>query len=133
MIVKRSCHKDQDLLAVELNVTEGEYLVYEVSFQGAQGVFSIVDQHGTIILSPASGPVAPGQYQKKWPANMSEVKIPDDLNHTLGIHFIGAVKYTYKATQYNKADQQISVCKNCEYESNTPTDSYFAHLRILTC
>lgn len=131
MSVKAECEKGQNLLATDLNVTAGEYLVYEVSFRGAQPLFTIVDQHGVIVMDPKDK-VDAGTFRKKWPAKKSDVKIPDDLNHTLSMSFIAAVEYDYVVTMYSKAGKKVEVCKNCSYSSTTSTDTYHVPLRIFT-
>lgn len=130
MSVTYKCDPDGDLLATELDVSNGEYLDYEVMFQGAQATFAVVDQHGTVILSANDAPIAPGRYAKRWPTGPA--RVPDDLNHTLGVHFLAATKYAYRVTRRSKAGAPIETCKSCSYESTTSTDSFFDPLRIFT-
>src|ERR1043165_8678000 len=117
MSVNYSCESDGDLLATELEVSNGEYLEFEVSFQGAKATFAVVDQHGTIVLSPKNAPESPGRYVSRWPK--SKVKVPDDLNFTLGVHFIAATQYAYLVTRRTKGGKLIEKCKDCTYASKT--------------
>lgn len=130
MSVKFSCRDGGDLLATELDVSNGEFLEYEVSFQGAKPTFAVVDQHGTVVLSPKNQPVAPGRYVKRWPAK--KVRVPDDLNFTLGVHFIAAIQYAYQVRRKSKTGKLIETCKDCTYASTTATDSFFDPLRVFT-
>jgi len=131
MAVTAKCTADQ--LATELDITNGEALTYEVSFKGAQAIFSIVDQHGTIILSPADPPISAGHWRKRWPGKKGDAKAPDDLNHVFGMHFVGgATEYNYKVTRRDKNSHVIDTCKNCKYTSTAPDDSFFDPLRVFT-
>lgn len=122
-----------DFLATELDVTNAETLIYEVSFKGAQAIFAVSDQHGTIILSPSDPSVAAGCWRKTWPTSPEDVKVPDDLNHVLGIHFTGgATQYAYKVTRCDKTGTIIATCKDCVYTNTSPTDSFFEPLRVFT-
>jgi hypothetical protein len=130
MSVKHSCAKDRDLLATELDVTNGEVLEWEVTFLGAKPTFAVVDQHGTVVLSPKDKPAGPGRYLKRWPSK--KVRVPDDLNFTLGMHFIAATRYAYRVTRRTAGGHVIETCKDCTYASTTATDSFFDPLRVFT-
>jgi hypothetical protein len=129
MSAQETCNSSK--MAVQLDVTNGETILYQVSFTGAQGVFAIVDQHGVIILDN-SKPTAPGTFEVRWPGPNDNVKIPDDLNHVLGMHFISAVTYTYKVNRCDAAKNPIEDLKDCTYTRSAQTDSFFVPLRIFT-
>jgi hypothetical protein len=99
---------------------------------GAQAVFAITDQHGEVILSPATPQVSPGTYETTWPQSNSNVKVPDDLNHALGMHFLTAPQYDYTITHHAKNGSVLSVRKKCQYVSTVQTDFFFEPFRILT-
>jgi len=122
-------------LALVLDVTNGEKLLYEVTFEGgAQPVFAIVNQHGAVILSAASGADADGVYRTIWPDDPDAIEVPNDLTHTLGMHFVVATKYGWRVTRLAADDSAIEVHKDCKYESNphSSEDEWFAPLRIFT-
>ena len=126
------CKPDEDKAATLLRVSRGETIRYEVSFKGAQGTFAIVDQHGAVILSNQDAAVAPGQYVRDWPRPGDNVKVPDDLNHTLGMHFIAATAYAYRATRLSSTGATLEKLKNCTYQRGSQTDSFFDPLRVFT-
>ena len=126
------CKPDEDKAATLFHVSRGETIRYEVSFKGAQGTFAIVDQHGTVILSNQDAAVAPGQYVRDWPGSGDDVKVPDDLNHTLGMHFIAATAYAYRATRLSSTGATLEKLKNCTYQRGSQTDSFFDPLRVFT-
>lgn len=130
--VSVSCKPDEDKAATLLRVSRRETIHYEVSFKGAQGVFAIVDQHGTVILSNQDVPVSPGLYVRDWPRPGDDVKVPDDLNHTLGMHFIAATAYAYQAVRRSSTGAVLEKLKNCVYERSSQTDSFFDPLRVFT-
>lgn len=130
MAVDRKCLPDADKLTATVNLTAGQNLLYEVTPQGAQPIFSLVDQHGHVVLSDADQPQG-SVYRVRWPGT-HPVHFPDDLNHVLGLHFIAAVEYQFRATVCAADNQPISVRKNCTYSSTTPTDKWFVPLRIFT-
>jgi hypothetical protein len=119
-------------MAVQLQVSEGEKIRYEVLFRGAQATFAIVDQHGVVILSSQDAPVEPGHFLTIWPTPTTNVKIPDDLTHTFGMHFIAATTYNWIATRIAKDGSPIEPLKNCTYERSSQTDSFFDPLRVFT-
>ena len=131
MSVSADCVKGENLLAIELDVTNGEYLVYEVSFKGAQALFTVVDQHGVIIMDPKDA-VSKSRFQRKWPAKKSDVKVPDDVNHVFSMSFLVATEYDYVVTRRSKKGAKLEACKNCTYTSKTATDTYHVPLRIFT-
>jgi hypothetical protein len=126
MAVNVSC--SGRVLAVGLDLTAGEYLVYEVSFLGAQAVFAITDLTGAVILSPSTPPVTPGKCRTRWPLTTPS---QDDVTHTLVVHFVAATQYIYSAIRYDKSGNQLQTCKNCTYASTTATDYFPEALRIL--
>jgi hypothetical protein len=76
--------------------------------------------------------VAPGQYVRDWPGPGDNVKVPDDLNHTLGMHFIAATAYAYRATRLSSTGATLEKLKNCTYQRGSQTDSFFDPLRVFT-
>ena len=132
MAIVRSCKTDA--LATELNVTGNESLLYEVEFKGgAQPTFALVNQHGAEILSSSSGPDPDGVYRAPWPSPGLQIEVPNDLAHTLGMHFVFATKYTYRIYKRDAAGTS-TLLKDCTYESN-PHDSkdhFFSPFRIFT-
>ena len=132
MTVVRKC--ETDALAIELDVTAGETLLYEVEFEGgAQPTFAIVNQHGVEILASGSEPDGDGVYRSPWPKPELQIEVPNDLTHTLGMHFVFATKYGYRIHKRDAAGTSTLV-KDCTYESepHSSTDHFFAPFRIFT-
>jgi hypothetical protein len=119
-----------------LDVTGGgERLHHEVTFEdGAQPVFAIVNQHGTVILSKAWPPDENGVYGTTWPDDPAAIEIPNGLMHTLSLHFIFATKYRWRVTRVDEAGDELEVLKECTYESepHSSEDEWFSPIRIFT-
>ena len=130
--VQRKCKPGQDKLAVQLDVSRGEKIRYEVRFRGAQATFAIVDQHGIVILSNQDPPIQPGLYVRVWPGPNDVVKVPDDLNHVCGMHFIAATDYALRATRVAANGNALEPLKDCVFTRSNQTDSFFDPLRIFT-
>jgi len=130
--VEVTCKPGADKAAVQLRVSRGEKIRYELLFRGAQATFAVVDQHGVVILSNQDPPVAPGRYLKVWPGPGDAVKVPDDLNHVLGLHFIAATAYAWRATRVAANGTALEPLKDCVYERSSQTDNFFDPLRVFT-
>jgi len=129
MAVKRTCQK-KDLAVLLKPLTE--YLLYEVSVKGASGKFELVQAPGnTVLLSGDDSPTGDGKYKRKWPQDPDEIPDGDDVTHSLGIHFIDAVRYDYTVEHRGADDSVIKVVKDCVYESQDPEDDFFEPLRVL--
>ena len=121
MSVSADCEKGENLLAIKLDVTNGEYLVYEVAFKGAQALFTVVDQHGVIVMDPTDA-ISKSRFKCEWPAKKGDVKVPDDLNHVFSMSFVTAAEYDYVVIRRSKAGKKLEAVKNCTYASKVATD-----------
>jgi hypothetical protein len=132
--VKRDCEENADLLATELDVTNGEFLLFEVVLvKGPKAAFSVADQHGTIILSTQDDPADNGAtWRRKLPAKKNELKVPDDLNYSLVLNFARAVRYKYTVTRFDSTRKVIATCKQCSFERASQDDHWVEPLRVFT-
>ncbi|MGH0034657.1 MAG: hypothetical protein ACQGVK_06480 [Myxococcota bacterium] len=125
----------KNALATELDVSNGEQLLYEVKLaRGAQPVFAIVDQNEQPVLGSDDPPDPDGVFRAKWPPDPNAVQIPNDLAHTLGMHFVTAVEYHYRVTRIDGNGQTLDVLKDCSYVSDPheSTDRFHVALRVFT-
>lgn len=128
MTVVRTCNTK--LLSAIPKVKEGEYLLYELTVWGAQGIFDIVDENEKVIMSHKQSPGPQQVYQRKWPADPSELPDDNETTHTLGIHFMLATKYLYRLTIRSKTGDLIKTIKDCTYESSNSQESFFEPVHI---
>jgi hypothetical protein len=111
---------------VELHASAGQYLIYEVTIQGAQPLFAIGDQFGNIILSPYGPPK--GVYRQRWPTTPPPAP---SVTHTLNVAFLAAPRAHYRVGLFDAQDSPIVTLKDCAYEATTPSDWWLESLRIL--
>ena len=123
MTVTRRCNKKD--LAVMVDVSNGERLRYAVSFTGARAVFTLANKQGTILLSQQSPPGSTGPWELVWPGSPPPNAIPGEFTHALGMHFLAAATYTYKVTKEDQSGAELTVVKDCTYESQDAEDVFF--------
>lgn len=123
----------KESVAVFLEASEGEHLLYRVTVKGVSPIFTLVDsQVNRLLLSHKDPPVStnPLVFQRRWP-------LPTDQtlqvsSHTLGLQFLGApisYKYEVQRMQANGTSESII---DITYSSDTPTDSFFQALQVTT-
>lgn len=128
MAVTRTCNAK--LLSVIPNVDKGEYLLYELTVWGQQGIFDIVDENDQVIMSHKLWPTPQKNYQRKWPSDSSELPADKETTHTMGLHFLLATKYAYRMTLRAGDGTVIKTIKDCTYESSSSDDSFFEPVHI---
>jgi hypothetical protein len=97
---------------VELDVEDGEYVRYEVSFQGATANFTIEDATtGSTVLDDDMGP-GPGPFIKEWPALGEAVDFGTHLHGFSGI-YLAAAEYRLKAVHCRANGTTKKVLKSC--------------------
>lgn len=124
----------KESVAVFLEASEGEHLLYRVTVRGVSPIFTLVDsQVNRLLLSHKNAPVATLPlvvFERRWP-------LPTDQtlqvsSHTMGFQFLGApitYKYEVQRIQANGASDSII---DMTYSSDTPTDSFFQALQVTT-
>lgn len=126
-----------EIAAVFIRASKGEYLLYKVTVLGPEPIFTLVDsKNDKLLLSQDNQPSSqvPRVYQRKWPLPADPVSTI--TNHTLGMHFLGAVqekmKYTYVVELHNSDDTVKLKLIDKDYESTTPEDVFFQALGVTT-
>lgn len=128
MSVTPKCNADDE--AVDVDVTNGQFVEFEVSFKGAQPLFAVVDDSKRVILSAHDQPVSPGLYRTKWPAKPSSVKSGDAVEAALGVQFIAATQYTCKITCKATDGSVVRVAKDCTYTGTDAADTFHTSLTL---
>ncbi|MDQ3817579.1 MAG: hypothetical protein M3362_07810 [Acidobacteriota bacterium] len=131
--VKKTVRKE--ISAVFLNATLDEFLLYKLTVQGATPIFTLVDTNNNLIMSSNDAPNPPGSgtYQRVWPKPADPVSTT--TVHTLGIHFLAALKYTYvvehrvRTSAGSDLKEQLM---DIDFESSTATDWVFEGLTVTT-
>ncbi len=128
MAVSRTC-KEKNLSTL-LKLSQGEFILYELTVEGAHGVFALVDESDVMIFSHADWPTPQSNYQRNWPKNAGEVPQQGEVFHTMGLHFITAVKYDYRVSRRAKDGSLLELIKDCTFQSQDPRDDFFEPLHI---
>ena len=123
----------KESVAVFLEASEGEHLLYRVTVKGVSPIFTLVDtQVNRLLLSHKDAPVStdPVVFERRWP-------LPTDQtlqvsSHTLGLQFLGApITYRYEVQQIRANGASVSII-DITYSSNIPTDFFFQALQVTT-
>jgi hypothetical protein len=128
MPVTRDCKVK--LLSVILDPSKGDYLLYELTVWGAQGIFDLVDENDQVVMSHKHWPTPQQNYQRKWPQDPSELPSDKETTHTMGLHFLFATKYAYRLTLRSSNGNVLKTIKECTYESANSHDSFFEPVHI---
>jgi hypothetical protein len=123
--------KTKESVAVVVNFSKGESLIYRVTVRGPQPVFRLVDSQTTeLLLSNNNIPVATMPevvFERRWPLPLEPTQ--KATTHTLGLQFIGAVSYRYEVEKKAANGTTESVI-DITYSSNSPEDSFFQDLQV---
>ncbi|HEV2860076.1 MAG TPA: hypothetical protein VGX48_03650 [Pyrinomonadaceae bacterium] len=119
--------------SVFLNVSADEFLLYKVTVQGATPQFAVVDSSDRIIMSSKDAPNPPGSgtFQREWPKPIDPTTTLS--THTLAVHFVAALKYTYVVEHRALSDggsTLIEVLNDIDFESNNAKDFDFQALNV---
>jgi hypothetical protein len=134
MAVTETVHKDDnqqpmDATDVSLRVSLGEYLIYRVTVSGAVPEFVLVDGDETLLESDVPKKV----YETTWPdPKDASVAAGVKHQHTLGLNFNAAIKYTYEVEQHRVDDSLKKKLIFVDYESSTQEPGHFKNLTVST-
>lgn len=123
----------KESVAVFLDVTGGEHLIYKVTVRGATPVFTLVDsQTQTLLMSSKDTPseTSPAVvYQRKWPLPVDQTLRVS--SHTMGFHFLAAISYRYEVER-QRAGGTSEILMDITYTSTSPEDWYFQDWQVTT-
>lgn len=131
-LARRTCEPGRNQAAVRLRVSQGETLRYEVVVDGPHGSFVIADEGDTVILSDRDPAASPGRYVRVWPGAGDSVGPGNEVSHSLGLTFLGAISYTWTITRVAASGAAVATLKRCRYERTQQTDVFFDALSIFT-
>lgn len=123
----------KESVAVFLDASAGEHLLYRVTVRGATPVFTLVDsQTNKLLLSNKDSPVITSPsviYERKFP-------LPSDqtlqaTSHTMGFHFLAAISYRYEVER-QRENGTPEVLMDIAYSSTGPEDWYFQDWQVTT-
>jgi len=131
MGVTKSPRKES--VAVFVEVSGGEFLLYRVTVRGVRPIFTLVDSEVNVLLlsnknTPANN--SPLVYERHWP-------LPADsreavANHTLGMNFQAApITYSY-VVEHHLANGSLVLIDDIDFTSSTPEDWFFQGLSVTT-
>jgi hypothetical protein len=123
----------RESVAVFVDVSGGEFLLYRVTARGVRPIFTLVDSEvNALLLSNKDTPVtnSPLVYERRWPlpADSREAM----TNHTLGMNFLAApITYTY-VVEHHLANESVVLIDDIDFTSSTPDDWFFQGLSVTT-
>jgi hypothetical protein len=113
---------------VLLHASAGDFILHEVTASGINPLFSLVDSSSQRVLLTINSPAAGETRSRQWPLPADPVNVT--TVHTLGLSFLGAIKYTWKATLHSSGIQQVVA--DVDYESTNPEQAQFDSLAVTT-
>jgi hypothetical protein len=116
--VKRTCAVDE--VQAEVDVRSGEFLRYEVSFQGPTAKFLITDEDNRKILDE-KGKKIDGVLTAEWPPEAGWVWDGADTHVFLGIMAL-VESYRLRVTLCRQSGTTKSVIRNCLFKKEEKTD-----------
>ena len=124
----------KESVAVFLDVTEGEHLVYRVTVKGVKPIFTLVDsQANRLLMSHKNPPVSTMPsvvFERKWPLPADQTL--QVTSHTMGFQFLAApISYRYEVERFRDDGTSNSII-DITYSSNSPEDSFFQALQVTT-
>ena len=124
----------KESVAVFLDVTEGEHLIYRVTVKGVKPIFTLVDsQANRLLMSHKDQPVSTMPsvvFERKWPLPADQTL--QVTSHTMGFQFLAApISYRYEVERFRDDGTSNSII-DITYSSNSPEDSFFQGLQVTT-
>ena len=121
--------------AVHIFTLSDEFLLYKVTAQGGTPLFSLKDSITNLLImssKDAPNPPGTGTFQREWPRAGDQVSPVS--SHTLGLHFLATIKYTYRVEHRVRNNDGGSDLKaliiDIDYESQAPTETEFQRLGV---
>lgn len=131
MSVTKSPRKES--VAVFVNVSGGDFLLYRVTVSGVRPIFTLVDSEvNVLLLSNKDTPVtnSPLVYERHWPSPADSREAV--TNHSLGMNFFAApITYTY-FVEHHLANGSVVLVGDIDFTSSTPDDWFFQGLSVTT-
>jgi hypothetical protein len=124
--------------AVTVNVTDGEYLFYQLTVSGAVPIFVFACKHKSRFAGSDFDGHPKAVYEWTWshPGEISE-DVPNVTsdgspdNYGVVMHFAAAIKYTLLVEHRDSEDNLIDTLKDMDFESQAPEDEFSEGLRVV--
>src|SRR5947209_9420708 len=118
--------------ATLIRLSEGEFLAYKLTVQGAEPIFTFACKH-KIRRSEHQFEGHPKQvYEWTWCKGSPAESDGDDDTYVVAMSFIAAVKYTLLVTQHRPDGSLIKTLKDIDLERDQPTDNFTSSLGVFT-
>ena len=123
----------KESVAVFLDASNDEHLIYRVTVKGAKPIFALVDsQTQQLLLSSKNPPDATMPavvFERQWPLSSDQTQLA--TSHTMGFQFLAAISYRYEV-ELIRADGTSESVMDITYKSTEPEDAFFQDLQITT-
>jgi hypothetical protein len=128
----------ESIPAVQVNVTDGEYLFYQLTVSGAVPIFVFACTHETRLAAEQFEDHPKATYEWTWSRSTSD---PDDIpnvdsddgeeTYVVVMHFAAAIKYTLVVEHRDRDDNLIATLKDLDFESQTAEDKFSEGLLVV--
>lgn len=124
--------------AVQVNISNGEYLFYQLTVSGAFPIFAFACTHETRLAADDFEGHPKATYEWTWskPApnadDIPNVEADDNSDETYVVvmHFAAAIKYTLLVDHRDRNDNLIETLKDIDFESQAPEDNFPEGLHV---
>src|SRR5437868_5647565 len=116
--------------SVTVNLTAGERLIYQVIVRGSTPTFTLEDSRaGKTLLNSEDEPTSqePLTFSRRWPRQGDTIEVL--TQHTMGMTFLAAVQYTYKADLLRPDGTKQPVI-DMDFKSSSAEDDFFQNLAV---
>lgn len=125
---KITIRKDEN--AVMVDITNGEYLFYKLTAEGAVPIFAFACQHTDRLSSDKDFPGHPkSEYEWSWSKRSDESDAAIDV-YVVGMAFATAIKYTLLVEHRDKNNNKIKTLKDLDLESQVATDHFKSSIDV---
>jgi hypothetical protein len=123
--------------AVLVNVTDGEYLFYQLTVSGALPIFVFACTHNTRLRADQFAGHPKATYE--WTFSRSTPMADDTPNveaddseetYSVVMQFAAAIKYTLLVEHRDRDDKLIETLTDIDFESQAPEDRFPEGLRV---
>ncbi len=137
MTVSRTCSDEG--LAVELDLGAGEYLSYRIPEAEGTVEYGLADHLGTVLMDSGG---CPPPCTRRWPRDDDEIPDDDEVDHVLGVQFIGDGRLVYRiekrragegadgAVEDGGEDRLLEVVKECTLAHSGAQDEHFEPVTV---
>jgi hypothetical protein len=117
--------------AVEVAISEGEFLAYTLTVDGAIPLFTYACKHTARLSQDDFEGHPKAVYEWSWSKDSDESDSDDDV-YSVAMLFLSALKYNLVVEHFRQDNSLIETLQNIDYESTESSDAFTEPLRVFT-